>query len=143
MTPQDVKVYTHPYTTAPPRSRWTCGILHVCTHSTCHQGITGLLPQASRGEGRLNLLLPRFLLICSSFGVRPFLRHSTQLQWTSVDFPVNLLILLEPNCCDIRQKMAADVDPWKSKYLAIKQLCEEHQMVKWNECVAMILLIAT
>lgn len=31
--------------------------------------------------------------------------------------------------CDIGKKMAADVDPWKSKYLAIKQLCEEQQMV--------------
>ena len=37
--------------------------------------------------------------------------------------------------------MAAEtlVDPWKSKYLAIKQLCEEHQMVRPNECTAIII----
>ena len=34
-----------------------------------------------------------------------------------------------------REEMAADEDPWKSKYLAIKQLCEEHQMVRLNECM--------
>ena len=43
---------------------------------TCHQGIAWLVSQAPLGEGRLNLLLPRLVLIGFPFRVRPFLRHS-------------------------------------------------------------------
>ena len=47
-----------------------------CATETCHQGIAWLVSQAPLGEGRVNLLLPRLVLICFSFRVRPLLRHS-------------------------------------------------------------------